>query len=84
MDYFCIVGLDQHRIVSLIKDKLSREQNLEELRAMKPQLICRFPPKDKKGLKIEEGVELEIPNVITLLIFNEFDIVCISSGIQNN
>lgn len=29
-------------------------------------MLCRFPPKNKKGLKIEDGVESEIPNVSSL------------------
>jgi len=31
---------------------------------LKPSMICRFPPKNKKSFKLEEGVEASIPDVI--------------------
>jgi hypothetical protein len=30
---------------------------------MRPGLICRFPPEDKKGLKIDPGVEASFSDV---------------------
>ena len=42
---------------------MSREEVLSELSSLKPQLICRFPPKDKKGLKIDPGVEASFGDV---------------------
>ena len=36
---------------------------MAELRQMKPNLISRFPPKNKKSLKIEEGVEASFSEV---------------------
>jgi hypothetical protein len=37
---------------------------------MKPALISRFPPKNKKSFKIEEGVEASLPEVrLTLINF---------------
>ena len=38
---------------------------------MRPGLICRFPPEDKKGLKIDPGVEASFSDVSTL------NVICI-------
>ncbi|CDW84381.1 UNKNOWN [Stylonychia lemnae] len=62
VDYFCVIGLDQQRIAQLIHEKLPKEQIAIELSNMKPQLISKFPPKDKKSFKIDENVESELPN----------------------
>jgi hypothetical protein len=33
---------------------------------MKPSMISKFPPKDKKSFKIDEGVEAEMANVSSI------------------
>lgn len=37
-------------------------------------MISRFPPRDKRGLKIDEGVESEIPNVNLFMILNNISL----------
>ena len=56
VDYFGIIGLDQQRIAQMYHEGLSKEQIAEELKQMKPSLICKFPPKDKKGMEIESSI----------------------------
>jgi hypothetical protein len=36
---------------------------MKELQGMRPSMIDRFPPKDKKGLKIDPGVEASFAEV---------------------
>jgi hypothetical protein len=59
IDYFCVVGLDQVRVqqIAAAKGSLPPDIISRELLNMRPSLIWRFPPEDKKGLKIDPGVE---------------------------
>ncbi len=41
---------------------------LNELKQLKPSMICRFPPKNKKSFKLEEGVEASIPDVKLIIL----------------
>ena len=50
---------------------------------MRPGLICRFPPKDKKGLKIDPGVEASFSDVSPYLPLN-ITLVRFSEWLQNN
>lgn len=63
VDYFCIVGLDQVKLQQIAAMGLQRQELLGELRQMKPYLISRFPPKNKKSFKLDEGVEASFPEV---------------------
>jgi hypothetical protein len=37
---------------------------------MRPGLICRFPPEDKKGLKIDPGVEASFSDVSSTFLIS--------------
>jgi hypothetical protein len=53
------VGIDQVRVqqIAAAKGTLPPDIIAKELQNIRPGLICRFPPEDKKGLKIDPGVE---------------------------
>jgi hypothetical protein len=60
---------------------LSHDIVFKELLGMRPSLISRFPPEDKKGLKIDPGVEASFSEVRIFLVI---EIVCIPFGLQNS
>jgi hypothetical protein len=51
----------------MLENKLSKKEIAEELNKMQPVLLSRFPPKNKKGLSIDEFHEQELPNVCHLM-----------------
>jgi hypothetical protein len=46
-DYFCVIGIDEAEITSLIKKDLGRENLLKELRKLSPGITSRYPEHDK-------------------------------------
>ena len=62
IDYFCVIGGDQTKTVQIAALTEGRELVRAELAKVQPQLICKFPLKNR--LKMDAQTEQELVNVI--------------------
>jgi hypothetical protein len=52
-----VIGLDQKEIAGCFEKDLELDEIYNHLSQLKPQFLSKFPPGNKKGLKIDESVE---------------------------